>query len=138
MGKNLTTVSAVYQAFGAGDIPFVLDQLSDEVCWEDWQDNYGQKAGLATMVPRKGKSEVMGFFEVAAGLGIKDFRVLSLMEGENQVAAEIFIETDTYKDEEIHLWTFDEAGKIVRLRHYVDTAKHVALAGAQKTAAGSR
>ena len=31
-----------------------------------------------------------------------------------------------YRDEEIHLWTFDNAGKVVRLRHYTDTAKHIA------------
>jgi uncharacterized protein len=34
-----------------------------------------------------------------------------------------------YRDEEIHLWTFDDAGKVVRLRHYVDTAKHIAAFG---------
>jgi len=31
-----------------------------------------------------------------------------------------------YRDEEMHLWTFDDNGKVTRLRHYVDTAKHVA------------
>jgi ketosteroid isomerase-like protein len=28
-------------------------------------------------------------------------------------------------DEELHLWTFNDNGKVVRLRHYVDTAKHL-------------
>lgn len=31
-----------------------------------------------------------------------------------------------FRDEEIHLWTFGEDGKVVALRHYVDTAKHIA------------
>jgi hypothetical protein len=31
-------------------------------------------------------------------------------------------------DEELHLWTFDEDGRVVRLRHYRDTAKHIAAA----------
>jgi ketosteroid isomerase-like protein len=53
------------------------------------------------------------------------------MEGGNQVVAEIVIEANLpngghYRDEELHLWTFDEDGKITRLRHYVDTAKHIA------------
>ena len=134
MGKNLETTAAIYAAFGTGDIAFIMDQIAEDVRWEDWEDNYGQKGGLVAMVPRNGKDAVLGFFEVAAGLGIKDFRVLSLMEGENQIAAEIYIVTDTYRDEEIHLWTFNEAGKIVRLRHYVDTAKHLALANSQKAA----
>jgi uncharacterized protein len=30
------------------------------------------------------------------------------------------------RDEELHLWTLDEQQKIVRFRHYVDTAKHIA------------
>lgn len=33
-----------------------------------------------------------------------------------------------YRDEELHLWTFDAAGKVVRMRHYVDTAKHIRAA----------
>jgi ketosteroid isomerase-like protein len=32
------------------------------------------------------------------------------------------------RDEEIHLWTFNDAGQVVRLRHYTDTAKHMAAA----------
>jgi ketosteroid isomerase-like protein len=31
-----------------------------------------------------------------------------------------------YRDEEMHLWTFDDEGKVTRLRHYTDTAKHIA------------
>ena len=31
-----------------------------------------------------------------------------------------------FRDEELHLWGFDADGKINRMRHYVDTAKHIA------------
>ncbi len=31
-----------------------------------------------------------------------------------------------FLDEEIHLWTFDESGKVARFRHYLDKAKHIA------------
>jgi ketosteroid isomerase-like protein len=31
-----------------------------------------------------------------------------------------------YRDEEMHLWTFNEDGKVTRLRHNTDTAKHIA------------
>jgi uncharacterized protein len=34
-----------------------------------------------------------------------------------------------YRDEEMHLWTFDATGKVIRLRHYTDTAKHIRAAG---------
>jgi hypothetical protein len=60
---------------------------------------------------------------------IREFQVLSIMTGGNQVAVEFVIEADTpggghYRDEEMHLWTFDAAGKVTRSRHYIDTVKH--------------
>ena len=128
MDKYGAIVAGIYEAFGKGDVPFILDNLADDVRWEDWENNSAQQAGLPSMAARMGKQDVIGFFQVAAGMGIKDFRVLNLMEGENQVAVEVFIETNSYRDEEIHLWTFNMAGKVVRLRHYVDTAKHIEAA----------
>ena len=51
----------------------------------------------------------------------------------NQVAVEFVIATKllafgggAYRDEEMHLWTFNDEGKVTRLRHYTDTAKHIA------------
>ena len=32
---------------------------------------------------------------------------------------------ERFQDEEIHLWTFDDSGKVTGLRHYADTAKHI-------------
>jgi hypothetical protein len=37
------------------------------------------------------------------------------------------------RDDELHLWTLDGHGRIVRLRHYVDTAKHIAAATGNDT-----
>jgi len=31
----------------------------------------------------------------------------------------------------MHLWTFNDAGKVIRLRHYTDTAKHLQAADAR-------
>lgn len=45
--------------------------------------------------------------------------------------AAIYVPSGTaYRDEVLHLWTFDEAGKVSRFRHYVDTAKHIAASQA--------
>jgi ketosteroid isomerase-like protein len=38
-----------------------------------------------------------------------------------------------FRDEELHLWTLGADGRIVRLRHYVDTAKHIAAAAGNDT-----
>ncbi|MCK6618920.1 MAG: nuclear transport factor 2 family protein [Calditrichaceae bacterium] len=135
MNNHLKTVSAIYDAFGRGNIPGILEHLSADVRWEEWADNTAQKAGVPWLQPRNGKMEVPEFFKIIGSLRFIDFRVLSLMAGGNQVAAEIMLEVEIpetgrhFRDEEMHLWTFDEYGKVIRLRHYTDTAKHMAAAG---------
>ena len=89
--------------------------------------------GVAHLAPRTGPAGAAEFFGIIGAFEFKDFQVLSLMEGGNQVAAEIVIEAvsptaASYRDEELHLWTFDADGKVCRLRHYIDTAKHIAAA----------
>ena len=134
MQQHLATVNEIYAAFATGNIPAILDKLSDDVRWEDWADNSAQKAGVPWLLPRHGKEGVLEFFKVMGGLQLLDFRVLSLMAGDNQVAAEFEIEFAVpatgrrLRDQETHLWTFDENGKVSRLRHYTDTAKHIATA----------
>lgn len=131
--SNLATVQAIYEAFGRGDVPAILDVLADDVEWESWGDNSAVRAGVPWMAQRSGKDDAAGFFGVVGQMEIRDLQVLSFMEGGNQVAVEFVIEValpgfggGTYRDEEIHLWTFDDAGKVVRLRHYTDTAKQIA------------
>lgn len=125
-------VQQIYSCFGQGDVPGILVHLDDNVQWEQWADNLAQKADVPWMRHRKGKNEVVGFFQDISELTqITDFQVLNLMEGGNQVAAELLIEANIpstgghFRDEEIHLWTFNPAGKVIRLRHYTDTHKHI-------------
>ena len=136
MGQNLETVKQIYAAFGRGDIPAILDTLADDVAWEAWADNSAAKVGVPWLVPRHGKAGAADFFGlIGTTFVVKKFRVLSLMDGGDQVAAEFEIECDVpstgghYRDEEMHLWTFDATGKVIRLRHYTDTAKHIRAAG---------
>ncbi|MCO6479984.1 MAG: nuclear transport factor 2 family protein [Phaeodactylibacter sp.] len=136
MSKNLSTVQQIYTCFGQGDIPGILDKMDDDVQWEKWLDNHGQNAGVPWLKEGHGKEGVLAFFQtIGSMLQFKDFQVLSLMEGNSQVAAEILLEVDVpstgrhFKEEEIHLWTFNEAGKVSRFRHYADTAKHMQAAG---------
>ncbi len=135
MSNNLSTVQQIYACFSQGDIPGILDKLDDNVRWEEWADNSAQKAGVPWLQARSGKEGALAFFQYIGGnLQIKDFQVLSIMDGGNQIAAEFVIEADVpatgghYRDEEIHLWTFNEAGKVMRLRHYTDTHKHIMVA----------
>lgn len=132
--SNLQSAQAIYEAFGRGDIPAIIGMMADDVAWEHWADNSAQKAGVPSMQPRHGRVGVGEFFGVLGGMAITDFQVLNMMEGGNQVAVTFVIETDVpggghYRDEEIHLWTFNAAGQVSALRHYTDTAKHIAAWG---------
>jgi uncharacterized protein len=130
--NNLTTVQALYQAFGAGDGAVFLSYLADDVEWEQWPDNQAAAAGVPWLQPYSGREAVGGFLVAASQMEIVDLQILNMMEGGNEVAVSFILEAKlpqcdgrSYRDEEIHLWTFNAAGKVSRLRHYVDTAKHI-------------
>ena len=132
MKNNVATVNRIYEAFGKGDISTIIDHIADNVQWEQWADNSAQNAGVPWMQAQKGKQGVLNFFKNVGELEVKDFQVLSILANETQVAAEITFEArvpstgNRYRDEEIHLWTFNEEGKVIGLRHYADTAKLIA------------
>lgn len=131
MHDHIGTVQSIYEAFGRGDIPAILDKLAEDVRWDEWPDNHAQKSGVPWLQPRTGKDATTGFFQVVGGFTFHEFQVRSLMAGGSQVAADVFVDATIppgvrFRDEELHLWTFDASGKITRFRHYVDTAKHIA------------
>ena len=138
MSSNLETVQAIYEAFGRGDVPAILEMMSDDVEFDPWADSFSHRAGVPWVERRTGRDGVAEFFGLVGQLDIAEFSVLDIMAGENQVAAEIVIEAGVpgggrYRDEEMHLWSFDADGKINRLRHYTDTAKHIAAASGEDT-----
>jgi len=129
--SNAATVQAIYEAFGQGDVDTVLSHIADDCAWESWSDNTLQKSGLDFFAARTGPAGVGEFFAAVGQWEIHDFQVLDIFGDGRQVGAEIVTEVTPpggkrVRDEEIHLWTFNDEGKVVRLRHYVDTAKHLA------------
>lgn len=61
---NVARVVKIYEAFGRGDVPFIIEQLTDDVRWTThfdpvvpWSGNY------------HGKAAVPGFFAALAGAG---------------------------------------------------------------------
>ncbi len=135
--SNLETIQAVYEAFGKGDIPAILGRLAPDVEWEQWEGrNTAQAAGVPWMAAGTGPGGAIAFFTAVGSLmEFKSFEVLNMLEGGNQVAVTVKLEVainstgKTFKEEEIHMWTFNDAGQISAMRHYSDTAKHIAAAG---------
>ena len=69
---------------------------------------------------------------------MNDFQILDIVGSGRQVVAEVRVDISMpgggrFVDEELHLWTFEDAGRIVRYRHYSDTAKHLAAAAGTDT-----
>ena len=123
-------VQNIYGAFGRGDIPTILAQLHEDVDWEAWPDNSAQKAGVPWMQARKGPAGALEFFKVVGTMKFHAFDVVSLMAGGNSVAAEVRLDVELtsgarFQEEEVHVWTFDDAGKLIRFRHYPQSRTQV-------------
>ena len=58
--SRAATVAEIYAAFGRGDVPAILDQLADDVAWEDWPANDAQRAGVRHLLPRRGATAACG------------------------------------------------------------------------------
>jgi uncharacterized protein len=136
---NAATTAAIYEAFGRGDVPAILDSLAEDVRWDDWGDSANREQ-VPWLLAGRGRDHVARFFEVVGSFEIHEFQVLDVIGTGRQVAVEVLIEATPptggrFRDEELHLWTFDERGRVERLRHYVDTAKHGAAARGEDTTA---
>jgi hypothetical protein len=131
MQDNIEKVQAIYAAFGSGDLAAFLSHLAEDVDWEhDWSGVH-----LPFLVPRRGRSEVVQFFDSLAVLEITQFEIVNLLAGGNQVAAVIRFGARVkptgadHRDLEMHLWTFGEDGLVTRLRHFADTWSYAIALG---------
>jgi ketosteroid isomerase-like protein len=133
-------VGTIYEAFARGDVPAILELLSPDVAWDIWPDNFGQRADLPHLRPRRGREEVGEFFAVVAEQTPYAFTVHDLVADRDTVVAVASVDFGLpnggrYADEELHMWTVGEDGLVQSFRHYVDTAKHIAALGGEDTTA---
>ena len=128
---NAAAVAEVYAAFGRGDVAAILDQLTEDVAWDVWPRHYAQQADVAHLRARRGPAEVAEFFVEISGWTVRAFDVQDIIGTGRQVVAQVHAEFELpdggrIHDEELHLWTFDDQGRVCAFRHYCDTAKHIA------------
>jgi len=120
--SNMETVQAIYEAFGRGDVPAILDHLADDVVWDQDAPGYG----VPIYEPGAEKEHVARFFERLGDLEIHRFEPTNFLTGGDQVAVTINLEATVKatgkpaKVLEIHLWTFGPDGKGTRFLHAVD------------------
>jgi ketosteroid isomerase-like protein len=120
--STLESVQAIYEAFGRGDVPAILDRLADDVEWDQDAPGYG----VPIYEPGVGKGHAQRFFENLQDLEILRFEPTNFLSGGNQVAVPIDLEVkvkatgNVVKALEIHLWTFGDDGKVSRFFHGID------------------
>lgn len=104
------------------------------MAWEQWPVAHSaQQAGVPWLQERRGRAAVAGFFELVAQMQFHRFEVQDFLVGQDRVVVMVSIDATMPggrrgQDEEIHLWTLNPAGEVSGFRHYIDTAKHIALA----------
>jgi ketosteroid isomerase-like protein len=123
-------IQSLYAAFGRGDVTAILEQLTDSVDWNNsgvhsneipWNGNF------------TGKARVPAFFAaVAENAELPVFNPHTFIEGPDHVAVLLHIEGRVKKNgrplinDVVHVWRFDDTGKIASYRHYNDTAMELA------------
>lgn len=127
---NLATIRKIYEAFGRGDVPAILEHISPEVHWEFGTPDHG----IPWLVQGRGREGVLSFFQaVGAELAFERFEVLAVMGEGEWVVGLIHLEAvakrtgKRFREEcEAHIWRFDPQGRVIGMRHAADTATHLA------------
>jgi uncharacterized protein len=128
LGTNIQTVQKIYEAFGRGDVPAILELVSPNVEWEyAWSES-----PVPWLAPGKGRDHVASFFGVVAKeLEFQSFKVNHLLEGDGVVVALASLEAIVKRTkkklieiDEAHIWHFDERGQVKKFRHGADTLQH--------------
>jgi ketosteroid isomerase-like protein len=132
--SNVDTVKAIYEAFGRGDIPAIVDKLDSNVEW----DTEVPVADVPWLQPRRGAANVPGFFEALAPLSFQRFEPYAFYSDANSVFALVALDvthSPSGKQYQLpyegHLWRFNGAGKVVKYQHVTDTATHWRMAHGQ-------
>ncbi len=124
MKSNLEIIQSGYNNFLQGNIPALVDLLSDDVTWE-----LPKSAGVPFAGVFKGKTGVLEFFQqIAANNEFHEFNVTDFIsEGDKIIALGDLRATSkttgkTSSNKWAHFWQLKD-GKVIRHYEYADTAE---------------
>jgi len=119
----------MYEAFGRGDIPGVLEHVAENIAW----DFNGGRSEVPWHAPAAGRPELLRFFEAfGSSVEVTAFVPREFMPSGPHVLVDIHIEYTVRKtgkrvvQDQIHWWTFNEQHQVTRMRHFEDTAQVLA------------
>jgi uncharacterized protein len=127
MADNVGTIAAIYEAFGRGDVPAILERMADDVEWEPGI----RETTIPYYQQGRGREHVARFLQqLAANLELTHFEPLAICDGGDIVAVPIryagrIIGGGVIPMEmECHVWRFDADGKVTSFNHVVDLGLH--------------
>ena len=125
--ENVQTVQSIFAAFGQGDLPAVLNALAGDV---DWQSpvRRTEPGEISWAKPRHSREEVALYFkELVEQMQPERMEALEFTAQGDRVVVEgrnrgtVRSTGRTYEHDWVMVFTL-RGGKIVRHRHYYDTA----------------
>jgi ketosteroid isomerase-like protein len=126
--ENTQTAKDGYAAFGRGDVPAILELLTDDIEWI----NPGPPDVIPGAGTHHGKEAVGAFFAtLSQELDFSTFEPREFIAQGDHVVALIYSESTVKRtgrkltDHEAHLWTFKD-GKVAHFEVFQDTAAVVA------------
>ena len=128
MIDNATTVASLYEAFGRGDIPFILSHIDDTCKWIGAGEGFLPQGGTY-----KGKEVINFFIKLNEAVDFKSFNPLSIHNiGDDEVVAFGNMSgaaRNTGKisssDWVMH-WKFNDEGKVIYYQDFHNTAAEYA------------
>jgi ketosteroid isomerase-like protein len=121
---NIKTITAVYEAFGRGDVAAILDAVTDDVDWA------AEAASTAApwYGPRRGRDAVAAFFsDFGSTMEVEDFTPVSIAANEIDVLTVVRFRARSRANGQVaemdlhHYFKFRD-GKIAYYRGTEDTA----------------
>jgi len=119
------TLAKIYEAFGRGDVRTILSCVAEDVEWE-----YGwAESPIPWLVPGTGCAHVGRFFATAGEqLEFHRFEVNHILAGEDVAVALCSLDATVratgkhiVEIDEPHVWYFNDAGLVRKMRHGADT-----------------
>jgi ketosteroid isomerase-like protein len=120
---NIETAQAGYAAFGRGDVPAILELLTDDIEWVD----PGPPGVIPTAGTHRGKAAVMAWFGVLdENMEFQVFEPREAIVQGDKVVYLVYVEAAVRSNgrkivtDEAHVWSFKD-GKVARIQLFTDT-----------------
>ena len=125
--SNIELIKTHFAAFGRGDIQSAMNMIAEDVDWQSFVSKI-QPTEITWAKACHNPNEVLRFFqELGEKVRPEKFEIIGIIAQGDQVVVEGYNKGKvrstgkTYEHDWVMLFTFRD-GKIVRHRHYYDTA----------------